>query len=150
MEKKQFGFGIVGAGMIAHFHAKAIAALTNGRLIGVYNVNKPKADTFARDNNCTAYETLEAMLAIPEIDIVCICTPSGIHLEPALKSIQAGKHCLIEKPLEVTVERCDEILTAARSAGVKVGVIFPSRFYEASEQLKASIGQNKFGKLALG
>ena len=150
MEKKLFGFGIVGAGMIAHFHAKAIAALENARLIGVYNVNKPKADTFALENNCTAYETLDEMLAIPEIDIVCICTPSGIHLEPALKSIQAGKHCLIEKPLEVTVERCDEMLTAARSAGVKVGVIFPSRFYEASEHLKASVDNQKFGNLTLG
>jgi len=150
MEKKHFGFGIVGAGMIAHFHAKAIAELANGRLIGIYSVNKPKSDAFASEHNCTAYETLDDMLAIPEIDVICICTPSGIHLEPALKSIEAGKHCLIEKPLEITVERCDRILAAAREAGVKVGVIFPSRFYEASKQLNDSIRANRFGKLALG
>ncbi|PPL03126.1 Gfo/Idh/MocA family protein [Parapedobacter indicus] len=150
MEKKHFGFGIVGAGMIAHFHAKAIAELTNARLIGVYSVNQPKSDAFASQHSCTAYHTLEHMLADAEIDIVCICTPSGIHLEPALKSIEAGKHCLIEKPLEITVERCDQILAAARKAGVKVGVIFPSRFYEASSQLKESLNENRFGDLVLG
>lgn len=150
MEKKHFGFGIVGAGMIAHFHAKAIAEIANARLIGVYSVNKPKADAFADQHHCTAYETLEHLLAVPEIDIVCICTPSGIHLEPALKSIEAGKHCVIEKPLEITVERCDRIIAAARDAGVKVGVIFPSRFYEASRQLKASLDGNRFGNLVLG
>src|SRR5690606_8784113 len=61
-----------------------------------------------------------------------------------------GKHCLIEKPLEITVERCDAIIDAARKAGVKVGVIFPSRFYEASRQLIASIDENRFGNLVLG
>src|SRR5690606_18927297 len=61
-----------------------------------------------------------------------------------------GKHCLIEKPLEITVERCDAIIDAARKAGVKVGVIFPSRFYEASRQLKASLTENRFGNLVLG
>jgi len=150
MKKKNFGFGIVGAGMIAHFHAKAIAELANGRLIGIYSVNKPKSDAFASQHNCTAYDTLEHMLAVPEIDIVCICTPSGIHLEPALKSIEAGKHCLIEKPLEITVERCDTIIAAARKAGVKVGVIFPSRFYEASRLFKESLNESRFGDLVLG
>jgi len=150
MEKRHFGFGIVGAGMIARFHAKAIAEIANARLIGIYSINNPKSAAFATEHHCTAYDTLEAMLAVPEIDVVCICTPSGIHLEPALKSIEAGKHCLIEKPLEITVERCNAIIDAARRAGVKVGVIFPSRFYEASRQLITSINGNRFGDLVLG
>jgi UDP-N-acetyl-2-amino-2-deoxyglucuronate dehydrogenase len=150
MEKKHFGFGIVGAGMISHFHARAIAEISNARLIGIYSINKNKSEDFASQHNCAVYDTLEEMLNVPEIDIVCICTPSGIHLEPAIKSIEAGKHCLIEKPLEVTVERCDKIIEAARKAGVKTGVIFPSRFYEASRQLKKSIDENRFGNLVLG
>ncbi len=150
MEKRHFGFGIVGAGMIAHFHARAIAEIANARLIGIYSINNPKSAAFASEHNCTAYDTMENMLAVPEIDVVCICTPSGIHLEPALKSIEAGKHCLIEKPLEITVERCDAIIDAARKANVKVGVVFPSRFYEASRQLIASIDENRFGDLVLG
>ncbi len=150
MEKKHFGFGIVGTGMISHFHAKAIAEITNASLTGVYGSNKIKTGSLARKQNCIPFDTLDEMLSSPEIDIVCICTPSGVHLEPAIKSIEAGKHCLVEKPLEVTLERCDRIIEVARKAGVKTGVIFPSRFYEASKQLKKSIEEKRFGDLVLG
>src|SRR5665647_2343883 len=150
MGSKSFGFGIVGAGMISHFHANAIAGIKNARLFGIYSTNKIKSDQFAVKHNCEAYDTLGEMLGQPEIDIVCICTPSGIHLKPAVASIKAGKHCLVEKPLEITIERCDIIIEAAQKAGVKTGVIFPSRFYEASTQLKKSIDESRFGDLVLG
>jgi UDP-N-acetyl-2-amino-2-deoxyglucuronate dehydrogenase len=150
MGSKNFGFGIVGAGMISHFHARAIKEIKNAQLLGIYSTNKIKSDQFAAKYKCEAYETLDQMLSRTEIDIVCICTPSGIHLEPAVASIQAGKHCVIEKPLEITIERCDIIIEAAHKAGVKTGVIFPSRFYEASRQLKKSIDEKRFGDLVLG
>ncbi|MEO5997788.1 MAG: Gfo/Idh/MocA family oxidoreductase [Chitinophagaceae bacterium] len=150
MRKKQVGFGIVGAGVIAHFHAKAIAAITNADLIGVSSINKDKSDQFAGKYNCAAYYTLDELLSNPEIDVVCICTPSGVHLEPAISCIEAGKHCLIEKPLEVTLERCDQIIEAAKKKGLKLGVIFPTRFYEASKQLKRSVEEKRFGDLVLG
>jgi predicted dehydrogenase len=149
-EQKQYGFGIVGAGVIAEFHAKAIAEIGNAVLKGIYTRTASKAEAFASQFSCVAYPTLEAMLEQADIDIVCICTPSGIHLEPALACIAAGKHCLVEKPLEVTVERCDQIIQAAGTAGVKAGVIFPSRFYAASMRLKEALDQNKFGDLVLG
>lgn len=150
MKNKQFGFGIVGAGMISHFHAKAIKAINNAKLIGIYSINKNKSDPFAVQHDCLAFNTLEEMLRIPEIDIVCICTPSGIHLEPAISCIEAGKHCLIEKPLEVTLKRCDRIIEAGEKVGVKIGVIFPSRFYESSKQLKEAVDEKRFGEFVLG
>ncbi|MBL7697528.1 MAG: Gfo/Idh/MocA family oxidoreductase [Chitinophagaceae bacterium] len=150
MKRKNFGFGIIGTGVIAHFHAKAIVEIENAKLIGVFNINKQKADLFAGTHNCIAYATLDEMLRNPEIDIVCICTPSGLHLEPALKAIEQKKHCIIEKPLEVTLERCDEIINAAEKASVKVGVIFPSRFAEVNQLLKNALDQNRFGDLVLG
>lgn len=73
-----------------------------------------------------------------------------MHLNPAISCIKAGKHCLIEKPLEVTLERCDQIIEAAYNVGVKIGVIFPSRFYENSKQLKRAIDEKRFGDLVLG
>ena len=133
MTQKQFGFGIVGAGIISDIHALAIKAISNARLIGVYSVTKSKAENFATKNECIVFNELQELIDHPEIDIVCICTPSGIHYEPAIKCIEAGKHCLIEKPLEVTLEKCDRIIEGADKAGVKVGVIFPSRFYDASQ-----------------
>ncbi len=150
MDRKQFGFGIIGAGTIAHIHARAIAAIANARLVGIYSRGIAKSEAFAKEHHCVAYTTLDEMVKVPEIDIVCICTPSGIHMEPALVCIEAGKHCLIEKPLEVTLQRCDQIITAAKKTGVKIGVVFPSRFYDESLRIRKAIDENKFGHLALG
>lgn len=148
--KGQFGFGIIGAGTISDIHAMAIKCIENAKLIGVYSITKNKSSAFASRNNCAAYDTLDELVSLPEIDVICICTPSGIHLDPAIKSIEAGKHCLIEKPLEVTLEKCDRIIEAANKAGVKTGVIFPSRFYEAGKQLKKALDEKRFGDLVLG
>lgn len=150
MKKKVFGFGIIGAGTISDIHAMAIRSITNARLVGMYSINKSKSEAFANKHHCTSYDTLEAMLTLPEIDIVCICTPSGLHLDAAFKCIEAGKHCLVEKPLEVTLAKCDKIIETAYKAGVITGVVFPSRFYEASKQLKKAIIDNRFGDLVLG
>lgn len=150
MKKKQFGFGIVGTGTISHFHARAIADIADAVLLGVYNHNVQKTETFVQTHGGEVYEKLEEMLANPDIDIISICTPSGLHLEPALKSIEAGKHCLIEKPLEVSVKRCDQIIDAANAKGVKVAVVFPSRFYEVNQQLKQAIDEKRFGELVMG
>jgi len=150
LTERQFGFGIIGAGTIADIHALAIKAITNAKLYGVYSITKNKSQAFADKHGCTSYDSLQEMLNIPEIDIVCICTPSGIHLDPAIKSIEAGKHCVIEKPLEVTLQKCDKIIEAAYKAGVKTAVIFPSRFYEGSKQIKKAIDEKRFGNLVLG
>lgn len=144
------GFGIIGAGTISHVHAKAISEIPEARLIGIEGSNREKVASFAMKHGCMAFDTLEEMLAHPDVDVVCICTPSGAHLEPALQAIRAGKHCLIEKPLEITLERCDAIIEAADQAGVQVGVIFPSRFYEAASHLKSTIDAGRFGAMVLG
>ncbi len=150
MGNKKFGFGIIGAGMIAQVHAKAISAIDNAVLVGLHSRGRDKMNAFALQNNCKAFDTLEAMLADPAIDVVCICTPSGAHADPTLQCIQAGKHCLVEKPLEVTLEKCDSIIAASRETGMKVGVIFPSRFYDHALVLKKAIDDQKFGDIVLG
>lgn len=149
MNRKKFGFAIVGTGAIASVHAKAIEAIDNAVLLGVYSQTKEKKSRFAAEHDCAAYDALEELLALKEIDIVCICTPSGIHLEPALKCIEAGKHCLIEKPLEVNLERCDRIINAAKDRGVLIGVVFPSRFYPESKKLKGALNADWFGKIVV-
>ena len=150
MTNKTIGFGIVGAGTISDIHALAIRNIPNAKLIGVYSTTKSKSDAFAARYDCISYDSLQALLAVAEIEIVCVCTPSGVHLEPAVDCLKAGKHCVIEKPLEVTLERCDEIIELAGKTGLKVAVIFPSRFYEASQQIKEAIEQSRFGNLVFG
>jgi UDP-N-acetyl-2-amino-2-deoxyglucuronate dehydrogenase len=150
MDERKFGFGIVGAGTISDIHAQAIKVIPDANLIGLYTLNPQKSQAFAGKNSCKSYESLEDLVSDPAIDIVCICTPSGLHLDPAIKCIEAGKHVVIEKPLEVSLERCDAIIAAAEKAGVKTAVIFPSRFYEASRQIKKAIVENRFGNLVFG
>jgi UDP-N-acetyl-2-amino-2-deoxyglucuronate dehydrogenase len=148
-KEKVTGFAIVGTGAIAGIHAQAIEAIADAVLLGVYSQTKAKAEVFAQENHCQAFGSLDELLKLEGLDIVCICTPSGVHMEPALKAIEAGKHCLIEKPLEVTLARTDKIIDAAKNKGVNVAVVFPTRFYPASQQLKQAIDQGRFEKPAL-
>ncbi|MFG0333523.1 MAG: Gfo/Idh/MocA family protein [Maioricimonas sp. JB049] len=144
------GFGIVGTGMIASFHAKAIGDIRGARLVGCFNHTMAKAEAFAAEHGCQAYDTLGALLDNPEIDVITICTPSGAHLEPAVAAAKAGKHVLIEKPLEITLKRCDRIIDACEKAGVHLGTIFPSRFSPANIALKEAVDAGRFGQLTVG
>jgi len=144
------GFGIIGCGMIAKFHARAIAEIRGAKLVACYNRTVDKASSFANEFGCAAYDDLDAMLAREDIHVVTICTPSGAHLEPGVLAAKAGKHILVEKPLEVTLKRCDALLDACEKAGVRVGTIFPSRFHESSRLLKQAVDQGRFGRITLG
>lgn len=144
------GFAIIGCGMIAEFHAAAIDAMNNASLVGCTSRNPETAKAFAEKHGCKAYESLEAMLADDAVTIVTICSPSGAHLDPAVAAAKAGKHVLVEKPLEVTLEKCDAIIAACEEHGVKLGGILPNRFSPAAIALKEAIEADRFGTLTLG
>ena len=145
-----FGFGVIGCGMIANFHAKAIADLENGELVACFDMFAESADKFASAQGCTAYHDLDAMLADEKVDIVTICTPSGAHMEPAIAAAEAGKHVIVEKPLEITLDRCDRIIQACEANNVTLAAIFPSRFHRSSQMLKQAVEQGRFGRLTIG
>ncbi len=150
MNDRPIGFGIIGTGAIADFHAKAIAATAGTALIGVYNRTQANARSFAdRHGAQVVAASVEELVARPDIDAVCITTPSALHREPTLRAIRAGKHVMIEKPIDSTVEGTDEILAAAQRAGVWVGSIFQARFGEGARALKSAIEQGRFGRLVL-
>jgi predicted dehydrogenase len=144
------GFGIIGAGAIAEVHARAIDTIMEAELIGVYDHNPDKATTFAMKFNCKAFDSAEELCNDNRIDIVCVCTPSGLHLEPALAVINAGKNCVIEKPLETTLERCDKIIDAGIRKNVMVSGIFPMRFSRVNIELKKVLDEGRFGRLVMG
>lgn len=144
------GIGIVGCGMIAGFHAKAIADAKGAHLVGCADQLPEYAAKFAEKQGCRGFDSLEAMLADPEIDAVSVCSPSGAHLDPAVAAAEAGKHVLIEKPLEVTTERCDKIIAACEKANVKLATTFQSRFHESSRLMKQAVDQGRFGKVTMG
>jgi predicted dehydrogenase len=147
------GFGLVGTGVIAHNHAqaiKALAALYDLELVGVLGRTEAKAVEFAQKYEIPlATDDPEAFFARPDIHVACILTPSGAHLEPSLQAIRAGKHLLVEKPLEINLKRVDAMLDAAKEAGVHVECIFQARFTEGARRLKAAIEAGRFGRLCL-
>jgi UDP-N-acetyl-2-amino-2-deoxyglucuronate dehydrogenase len=144
------GFGFIGAGAIANFHARAVAAANGGRLIGVASRRRATAEAFAQAHGMSfATDDVQALLRQPGLDAVCITTPSALHLEPALAAIRAGKHLMIEKPIDSTVEGADHILDAAEKAGVRVGSIFQARFSDAARAVKAALDAGRFGRLVL-
>lgn len=146
-----YGFGIVGCGMISHFHAKAIQQLKGGELVAVFTGHPEKAGGVIQGTkNCTVYTDYDAFLKHPGLDIVNICTPSGAHMEPAVTAAKSGKHVVVEKPLEITLKRCDRIISACDKAGVQLCTIFPSRFSPVNQTLKKAIDSGKFGRLTLG
>ena len=146
---KEMGFGIIGLGMIADIHAKAIASLPGCKFVAGYDVIPGKAKQFCSVRDAKDYSDLSAFFADPSVQIVTITTPSGAHLDVAMAAIEAGKHVIIEKPLEVTVERCDRLIEAAQRKGVVLGSVFQSRFYDAPRLVKEAIDQGRFGKITL-
>jgi UDP-N-acetyl-2-amino-2-deoxyglucuronate dehydrogenase len=147
---RTLGFGIIGVGMIADFHAQAIAGTDGGRLVGVATRNPENAQAFAQKHGVPfATTSVDELVARPDVDIVCVTTPSGAHLEPALAAIRAGKHVVIEKPIEITTERADILLDAADKAGVQVAPIFQARFGDGARKLRAAVEAGRFGRLVL-
>ncbi len=150
---EQLGCAIIGCGMIARFHARALAEIAGARIVALADSEVARAHQLAADLGIGAdnvYADLPPLLKRKDVDIVIVATPSGVHLPPAVAAAEAGKHVVVEKPLEVTLERCDRIIDACDKKGVKLCTIFPSRFGDANQTLKAAITAGRFGRLTLG
>ncbi len=152
MADRDLGFAIVGCGMIAGFHVRALAEVPGTKIVGLVSRSLESADKLKSKEGieCDSYTELSAALQRDDLDVVIVTTPSGAHLEPSVAAAQAGKHVVVEKPLEITTERCDQIIEACESAGVKLCTIFPSRFTDVNRELKNAIEKNRFGRLTLG
>ena len=133
--------------MIGGFHAKAIRAMDGGELGGVADAAPERAITMAEEYDVRAFKTVDDMLADPGIEIVTIGTPSGAHYEPAMAAIKAGKHVLVEKPLEITTERIDAMMEAAAARGVTLAAVLNRRFHPAMNAFKRAVDNKRFGSL---
>jgi predicted dehydrogenase len=124
--------------------------VTGARVIGVASRSLEKGMQFARAHDLSIVARSAAELAArAEIDVVCIATPSGAHLEPAHDAIRAGKHVVVEKPLETTLARVDTMLEAADRAGVRVAPIFQGRFGPGATAVRAAVSSGRLGRLVL-
>jgi UDP-N-acetyl-2-amino-2-deoxyglucuronate dehydrogenase len=149
----QLGFAVIGCGMIARFHARAIQEIPSARIAALVSRVPASGQKLIQETgipSCPVVGTVEEAVRLPGVDAVIVTTPSGAHLEPALTAAAAKKHVVVEKPLEITGARCQQIIDACDRAGVRLCTIFPSRFGDANATLKAAVEAGKFGRLTLG
>src|SRR4051794_4142675 len=147
------GVAIVGCGMIARFHIRALAEIPGTRVAALVD-SVPGAPQRLADEmklpNVSYHTDVADAVKQPGVDVVIICTPSGAHMDPALIAANAGKHVVVEKPLEITPERCDRVIDTCDQNHVKLCTIFPSRFADSNVTLKAAVDAGRFGRLTLG
>jgi UDP-N-acetyl-2-amino-2-deoxyglucuronate dehydrogenase len=144
------GIGIVGTGVIAETHAAAIAAVPGARLVAVTDVAPERAARFAGGHGCAAEPGLDALLARDDIDVVSVCVPSGLHAEVGIQAATAGKHLVVEKPIDVSLAAADRLIEAADAAGVAMTVISQHRFDTGLVELRGLIDDGALGRLVLG
>ncbi len=143
------GFAIIGAGIIAAVHAAAIARLPGARLVAVTDVAAGVAQAFAAGHGCAAEPTLDAVLGRGDVDVVCVCVPSGLHAEVGVRAAKAGMHLVVEKPIDVSLDAADRLLAAAREAGVTMTVMSQHRFDPGLVELKRLVDAGALGRLLL-
>lgn len=132
-----FGIGIVGSGMASKPHALALQALApDVEVRGVYRRDAGKLATFCDTYGFPAAESLETLLADPRVDALLILTPPNAREELVMAAARAGKHVLMEKPIERSTWAAERIVAAAEAGGIKLGIVFQHRFRVASQHLK--------------
>jgi UDP-N-acetyl-2-amino-2-deoxyglucuronate dehydrogenase len=150
MMNNKMRFGIVGCGVIGPTHARAIDSLPDAELVAVADRNVEQARSLAQTYGATAYGTLEEMLEREDLDIVNVCTASGVHGRQACQIMRTGRHVIVEKPMEITLKAIDEMLEVQQENGVKLAVISQHRFDAASLRVRGLIEESAFGRLVLG
>jgi len=153
------GVAIVGCGTIAYTHANAIARVPALRVVALVDVDAAAAALLAdhiaghdRPKPAT-WGSLSAAIAAGGVDVVVICTPSGLHVSLAAEALAAGAHVVIEKPLDVSLPRAREIArlaSAAATSGLVATVISQHRFDPSSRVVHAAVQAGDFGRLTSG
>ena len=148
---QEVGFAILGTGMVADYHRQAIAANAEmgARLVAVGHYRE---DRFPEIGDRFGVPCLSQadLLAHPDVDVVCICTPSGQHAEQAITAAAAGKHLLVEKPLAIDLAAADAMIAACDRAGVRLGVTLQRRALPLFQNIRQAIEAGDLGDLTLG
>jgi predicted dehydrogenase len=153
--RKKMGFALCGLGSLSTYQiAPALNKTENCRLAGVITGTpakavKWKAQYGIADKNIYDYETMHRIADNADIDVVYVVTPNGLHLDNALAAAKAGKHVFCEKPMEISVERCRQMIDAVKAADRVLGIGYRCRFEPHHLECVRIARQNEFGALKL-
>ena len=140
-------FGIIGAGMIARFHAEAIADARGATLVSVCCPVDEQREEFAETHKIRAFRDLTSFLADPDLDAVTVAVPTGTHRDVAVPAARAGKHVLCEKPLDITPKRAQDIIDACRANRVVLAPVFQHRYDAGARMIREALDAGRFGEL---
>jgi len=141
-------FAILGTGMVADYHRQAIEANEGARLVAVGHHDPARFDEISQRFGVPCFSE-EELFANPEVDAVCICTPSGQHAAQAIAAARAGKHVLVEKPMALTLADADAMIRACEEAGMRLGVVLQRRAEPLFRRVKEAIDAGDLGELTL-
>ena len=145
--KQKTGFALLGTGLVAPFHAKAIQNSEKCELIAVADIDEKRAGDFASQFDCAAYRQLEDLLEDDAVDVINILTPNHQHKEAVIRAAKAHKHLLVEKPPAMSLTDVDEMIAVCREQNVKLGIVLQCRVRKAVQAVREAIRQGRFGKL---
>jgi len=146
MKPQKFGLGIVGCGNISDMHAQAIINSERGTLVSAHSRTRSRLDNFCKTYDISGSTSYVEFLKNPDLDAISICTPSGTHLDYGIQAAGAGKHVIVEKPIEVTVKRGRALINSCRENGVQLAVIYQNRFIDDVLKMKQVLDGEKIGK----
>jgi predicted dehydrogenase len=144
---------LVGCGVVGEVHADALAELAlRGRahLAAVVDSDPARAELFGRRRDVPWTRSLEDALRMPDVQLVHVCVPSGLHAEVGIQAARAGKHVLVEKPIDVTLEAADRLIAACDQSGVGLSVVSQHRFDPGFRELQDVVRAGDLGRLVLG
>jgi predicted dehydrogenase len=139
---------VIGCGKIAQTrHIPEYEANADAQIMGFYDLNQERAKGLAARFGGKAYESVEALLADPNIDAVSVCVANNAHAKVSIDALRAGKHVLCEKPMAITLQECEDMVAAARKADRKLMIDQNQRFTKAHRKAKALLEADEIGKV---
>lgn len=145
-QSKKLRIGTVGLGVISYRHAQSIVDTENAELIAASSRTKENRDKFSKEFDVRMFDNYDQMLKYEDLDAISICTPSGTHMDFGVKAAEAGKHVIVDKPIEVSVQRAQKLIESCKTNGVKLAVIYQNRYSSAVLRLKDSVDSGTIGK----
>ncbi len=145
--KEQVNVGIIGVGWFGEKHARVYQQMSGVKLVGVYDSDHERLETVSKNLEVKAYRTLEELLNEDSIKAVSICTTDQFHLTPTIAACQAEKHVLLEKPMALDLAECDQMISAASRAGIKLMIAHILRFNQRYQDAYIKIKNGEIGNV---
>ena len=146
---KEYGFAIIGCGFIGEKHARVLSELEGAKIVAFCDNVKDRAVEFSKRYGGKPYTNFSKLMKNNDVDIINLCTPSGMHAQQTIEAAKAGKHVVTEKPMALTLKGADKMIEECKTNNVRLFVIKQNRYNPPIKKLKGAIDKGRFGNIFL-